>query len=37
MLFQSQAARYFYISGPNKSEHDARLFISNFKIQGFSK
>lgn len=37
MLFQSQAVRCFYISGPIKSEHGARLFISNFKIQGFSK
>jgi hypothetical protein len=37
MLFQGQAARYFYISGPNKSENGARLFISNFRIQGFSK
>lgn len=37
MLFQSQAARYFYISGPNKTENGARLFISNFRIQGFSK
>jgi len=36
MLFPSQAARYFYISGPNKSENGARLFISNFKIQRFS-
>ncbi|MFA6246583.1 MAG: hypothetical protein WC615_06560 [Mucilaginibacter sp.] len=34
MLFQPQAARYFYISGPNKSENGARLFISNFKIAG---
>ena len=32
ILFQPQAARYFYISGPNKSEHGARLFISNFSI-----
>ena len=36
MLFQSQAARYFYISGPNKTENGARLFISNFRMQGFS-
>jgi len=34
ILFQPQAARYFYISGPNKSENGAKLFISNFKIAG---
>ncbi|EHQ29665.1 hypothetical protein [Mucilaginibacter paludis] len=34
LLFQSQAGRYFYISGPNQSEHGAKLFISNFKIAG---
>ncbi|MBD1386700.1 hypothetical protein IDJ75_15560 [Mucilaginibacter rigui] len=33
-LFQPRSARYFYISGPNKSENGARLFISNFKIAG---
>jgi len=32
ILFQSGAARYFYISGPIKSERDARLFISNVSI-----
>ena len=31
-LFQPGAAKYFYISGPNKSENNAKLFISNFKI-----
>jgi hypothetical protein len=32
MLFQPGAARYFYISGPNQSEHGAKLFISNISI-----
>lgn len=36
-LFQSGAARYFYISGPNKTENGARLFISNLRIYGVSK
>lgn len=35
-LFQSGAARYFYISAPNKTENGARLFISNLRIYGFS-
>jgi len=33
LLFKSGVARYFYISGPNKSEHGAKLFISNFSIK----
>ncbi|MFW0717409.1 hypothetical protein [Pedobacter sp. N23S346] len=32
ILFQPKAARYFYISGPNKSENGAKLFISNISI-----
>lgn len=32
VLFQPGAPRYFYISGPNKSENGARLFISNISI-----
>jgi len=32
MLFKPGAARYFYISGPNRSERGARLFISNISI-----
>jgi len=34
VLFQPGTARYFYISGPNQSEHGAKLFISNLKIAG---
>ncbi|MDR6942926.1 hypothetical protein [Mucilaginibacter pocheonensis] len=33
VLFQPGTARYFYISGPNKSENGARLFISNISIR----
>lgn len=36
-LFQPGIVRYFYISGPNKTENGARLFISNFKVYGLSK
>ncbi len=34
MLFQPQAARYFYISGPFTSKPGAQVYVSNFKIAG---
>ncbi|MFD2287850.1 hypothetical protein GJU39_06710 [Pedobacter petrophilus] len=34
MLFQPQAARYFYISGPFETKQDAKVYVSNFKIAG---
>lgn len=32
ILFQPKAAKYFYISGPWSFEHNAQLFVSNFKL-----
>lgn len=37
IMFQPQAARYFYISGPFTTKEGAKVYVSNFKIQGLGK